>query len=156
MTIQIKAAVDAGVDGLVVVAVREDGSRSLPEIIDKERLVSQIAGTIHQMKCGCDSWGIDRNTIIFSLPVELHMVCRYTLFRDDMAPMSVLEAIANAAGLRPDQVIAEYPAADRAEAVIKLSEALRDRAIQHANEWMEKAATARMGLAAAIKCRRST
>lgn len=147
MPIQMKIILDLDIEGLVVDVEAENGARSGPTIVDRELIARRIAEAIHRVRMCGEYGGLDASKLTFALPVELHLLLRYTCFSETM-DLSVLDAIAQRACVGVDRIVAEYPTAERAEATINLITALRDRAMQFAERWQDKYAAERLEHAA--------
>jgi hypothetical protein len=115
----MKVGVDLDIDGTIVIVADDRGGRSPPTIVDKVRLIGKVVERIARVTAGLDEYMYaKRDALVFSIPVELHMVLRWTI-GSEVSMMSVLDVIAHAAGIKPSQIVAEYPPAERAEPVIK-------------------------------------
>ena len=126
MAIQLKAVLDVDVSNSVTVFVDGNGATSAPAITSKVGLVNALMGPIGRILSGASVYGMSAGDFTFTIPVELHMLCRYTVFCDDDS-RSVLDVVALSLGIESTRILAEYPTPDRARQVIEFAErALRD------------------------------
>ncbi len=126
MTIQMKAALEIDVRNSVQCFVEASGCLGAPRITNKVGLVNSLVAPIGSIMSGASTYGIDAGGLTFTIPVELHMLCKYTVFCDDDS-RSVLDVLALSLGIDAGRILAEYPTADHARQVIDtVGDSLRD------------------------------
>lgn len=128
----IKLHLDMDLSGYITVAVDQHGGRSAPTVTDKAGLVQALVQAIHDCAYAHERWDGKRKPLVFSLPVELHMALRYTMCSPGQ-PISLFQAVCRNCMLGPEQLVAEYPAAEHARSAIDTANRMLADAAQRIN-----------------------
>lgn len=123
MVIQLKTAMDIDIGSCVAAVVGESGIASMPTITSREGLANALIGPIGRLIAGASMHGLRAEDLTFTIPAELHKLCRFTVFRD-YESRSVLDVVAGCLNIPPSRIAAEYPTPDRARQAIESAEGM--------------------------------
>lgn len=127
MVIQLKSVMDVDIGSCVAAVVGASGIAGMPTITSKEGLANALIGPIGRIIAGASMHGLRAEDLTFTIPAELHMLCRFTVFRDNES-RSVLDVVAGCLNIPPSRIAAEYPTPDRAWQTVEFAEGMLSEA----------------------------